>query len=87
MTENNLSRNWGYWIGAIILICFIFCGIKSCTTRTNNKGTTCVNVIDSNGNVSQIRLNDRTFVGKDTIILAHKMFIKIEQGKIWCIIW
>lgn len=71
----------GRWIGAIILIYFIFCGIKGCTTRTNNKGTTCVNVIDSKGNISQIRLNDSTFVGKDTIYIVSQNVYQNRTGK------
>lgn len=81
MSENNLSHNWGCWIGAIILIYFIFCGIKGCTTRTNNIGTTYVNVIDSNGNVSQIRLNDSVFVGKDTIYIGSQNVYQNKTGK------
>ena len=70
MKGNGSSNNWGCWISVLILIYFVICGIKGCITRSNNKGTTCVNVIDSNKNVSQIRIKDTAFIGKDTIYIS-----------------
>ena len=55
--------------------------LKVVQQGTNNKGTTCVNVIDSNGNVSQIRLNDSVFVGKDTIYIGSQNVYQNRTGK------
>lgn len=81
MKTNGSSNNWGCWIGVLILIFFIFSGVKGCITRSNNKGTTCVNVIDSNRNVSQIRIKDNVFIGKDTIYIGSQNVYQNRTGK------
>ncbi len=81
MKGNGSSNNWGCWISVLILIYFVICGIKGCITRSNNKGTTCVNVIDSNKNVSQIRIKDTAFIGKDTIYIGSQNVYQNRTGK------
>lgn len=81
MKENSLSNNWGCLIGILILIYLVFCGIKGCSTRSENKNTTLVNVISIDGNVSQKRINDTTFVGRDTMYIGSANVYQNGTGK------